>query len=93
MLLEELHGVRKPFPEVLLHLFFLLVGQLQVLLHLGAEHQEGALEVIRQIFAHLLGDVLGGSLCAHEAEEHQHTYTNGQSLHGSLSFRDRIALG
>ncbi len=29
-LLEELHDVRKPFPEVFLHLFLLLVGQLQI---------------------------------------------------------------
>ena len=59
-LLEELHGVRKQFAEVLLQLFFLLLGQLQFLLHLVAEHQEGAAEIVRQLFARLLGDVLGG---------------------------------
>ena len=39
------------------------------------------------------GDALSASLSAHEAGEHQRSRTNSQSLHGSLSFRDRVALG
>jgi hypothetical protein len=56
-LLEELHGVRDPFRQVLLQLFFLVLGQVQVLLHLVAEHQEGPSQVLRQVFAYLLGNL------------------------------------
>ena len=84
--LEELHDVRKPFPEVFLHLFLLLVGQLQILLRDFAEHHERAAQVMRNLLARLLGDLLGRSLCADEAEEHKQTRSTFQSLHGSLSF-------
>ena len=83
---EELPEALDPLSEVFLHRFPLIVGQLQFVLHVAAEHDEGTVKIARNFLACLVGDVLGGSPGGHEAEQHQETQAHFQSLHDSLSF-------